>query len=135
MRRNAVSLYAIFLLLISPLIVLGVEEHGEEIPILDTEEALAMDAKWYSQAHSVSYDEALMRMSVQFHSVEIREDIGSLAGDRFAGSWIEHTPRFRIVVGVTGNSPLDGIGVLLANPAGQGHIEIKYGVVHSFALC
>ena len=74
-------------------------------PILQTPaEALAQDAGEYARAHGVGLDEAIGRLRAQEASVPETDRIAALYRDRLAGISIEHAPRYRIVVLLTGDA-------------------------------
>ena len=70
------------------------------------DEALAEDAVQYAARYHVMADEALRRLKAQQHTAAATDSIEKEFADRFAGISIEHSPEYRIVVLLTGTSPV-----------------------------
>ncbi len=69
-------------------------------------EALAQDAAEYARLNGVGLDEAMRRLRAQEESVAATDRIQAAYGDRLAGISIEHQPQYRIVVLLTGSTPV-----------------------------
>jgi hypothetical protein len=69
-------------------------------------EALAEDAEQYAAQFRVTPDEALRRLKAQQASVAVTEAMEGEFADRLAGIAIEHSPDYRIVVLLTGTTPV-----------------------------
>src|SRR3954469_6151124 len=69
-------------------------------------EALSEDAVQYAARFGVTPDEALRRLRAQQASVAATDLIRSEFASRLAGIAIEHKPKYRIVVLLTGNAPV-----------------------------
>lgn len=70
----------------------------------DSEEMLLQQAKSYASDYRVSTDEAVRRLRLQPSLEDTLADLEDEMRDRFAGAWIEHEPRFRAVVRLTGRT-------------------------------
>jgi hypothetical protein len=68
--------------------------------------ALAQDAAEYALHHGVTIMEAMHRLRAQEESVAATDRIAILFQDRLAGISIEHQPVYRIVVLLTGSTPV-----------------------------
>lgn len=69
--------------------------------ILTEDEAYQRDAAEYVKAFGGTVDEAVRRLKLQNVIAELEETLRIQEEDTFAGLWIEHTPRFRVVVQLT----------------------------------
>jgi len=69
-------------------------------------EALVQDAEGYARDHAVTLSEAMRRLQAQEESVAATDRIASQFRDRLAGISIEHEPAYRIVVLLTGSTPV-----------------------------
>lgn len=58
----------------------------------------------YARAHRVTLEEALQRSKLQERAGELDADLSAPADPGYAGLWIEHEPRFRVVVAATGDA-------------------------------
>ena len=76
-------------------------------PQLQTDvEALAQDAAEYARQHGLGLDEAMRRLRAQEESVAETDRLARTFGHRLAGISIEHHPRYRIVMLLTGSEPV-----------------------------
>lgn len=67
--------------------------------VLDSEEALAIDAKFYAEAYGVPYEEAAKRLSIMFDIGTDADAAESEEGDDFAGSYFDNSAaQFALVV-------------------------------------
>jgi hypothetical protein len=67
--------------------------------LLDSGEALAVDAKFYAEAYGVSYEEALKRLSIMFDIGAETDAAESEEGDDFAGTYFDNSAEeFALVV-------------------------------------
>ena len=64
-------------------------------------EALREDAASYADRYRVSHDEAVRRLLVQSAVGELEDALSREERTSFAGMWIEHEPRFRVVLSFT----------------------------------
>jgi hypothetical protein len=64
-------------------------------------DALTQDAQWYAADQRISLDEAIHRLQLQGPAGELGVQLETKERDIFAGLWIQHQPRFRIVVQLT----------------------------------
>lgn len=77
------------------------------LPILETPAAArAEDAAEYAKLFAVPLREAIARLAVQDASVPVTDAIAEQYRDRLAGIAIEHRPAYRIVVNLTGATPV-----------------------------
>lgn len=60
--------------------------------------ALIMDAKAYASAMGVDIDEAIRRLQLQDEIGELNLELTNNEGETFAGLWIQHQPKYRVVV-------------------------------------
>jgi hypothetical protein len=73
-------------------------------PVLGATDALLRDAQEYASDAGVSTDEALNRLQLQDSIGELNAELSTNEVATFAGLWIEHTPKYRVVVQFTHNS-------------------------------
>jgi hypothetical protein len=67
--------------------------------VLDTAEAIAVDAKFYAEAYGVSQEEAVKRLSIMFDIGAEADVAESEEGDDFAGSYFDNSAsQFALVV-------------------------------------
>jgi hypothetical protein len=71
--------------------------------ITTSDAALADDAEYYVEDYDVTLTEAMRRLQLQAELGETRADLKKAAADRYAGEWLEHYPRFQLVLRVTGD--------------------------------
>ena len=88
--------------------------------ILAGEEALRRDAQEYARMVGISLDEALRRLAIQESFEGLRAELEEKERDTFAGLWIQHTPKYRIVVRFT----RDGEETIQRYIAGHPHADI-----------
>ena len=62
------------------------------------------DAKGYASHVGVSLEEAQRRLELQSLAGDLNAELNDREGRTFAGLWIEHTPRYRIIVQFTQNA-------------------------------
>ena len=79
---------------------------AQPVRVQTAAEALTQDAGEYARAHDVSVPEAVARLRAQEDSVAETDRIAAAYADRLAGISIEHRPRYRIVVLLTGSVPV-----------------------------
>jgi streptogrisin C len=70
------------------------------------EEALTQDAQQYASQIGVSLDEAKRRLRAGRDTVPTTDRLRETYGSRLAGIFIEHKPEYRIVVLLTGDTPV-----------------------------
>jgi streptogrisin C len=70
------------------------------------EQALAQDAGEYARIYGVSNAEALRRLHAQHASITVTDRLEAQYRDRVAGVSIQHRPDFRILIYLTGDSPI-----------------------------
>ncbi|MEG3087790.1 hypothetical protein [Sphingomonas sp. PB4P5] len=76
-------------------------------PILQApDDALAQDGADYARQFGVPVDEAVRRLVAQQQSVAATDKLAEKYRDRLAGIVIEHRPDYRIVVHLTGDTPV-----------------------------
>jgi streptogrisin C len=81
------------------------DESGAQSPDQPTEPATPRfdsAAEAYAAEYDVSVTEASERLAQQEQLDDTLRQLRQLAGDRFAGNWIEHRPDYRAVVRLTG---------------------------------
>lgn len=67
----------------------------------DAGDGLDADAADYSKTFGVSVDEAKRRLQLQRVVSRLEGEVAEAEAETFAGMWIEHTPRFRVVARFT----------------------------------
>ncbi len=107
--------------------IVAAEKAGE--PILDTtampsdtaatltdDEAVAKDADWYAGAFNVTKEEAVARTQAMTDSDDVVVKLREALPERFAGIWLEHEPKYRMVVRFTGGDEgLDDVRTIAAS--------------------
>lgn len=78
-------------------------------------EALRSDAQKYAEVFGVSPEEAYSRLEDQTVAGDLLQRVSSIAGDRYAGGWIENEPTWRVQVRLTEGRELTAVHRLLAN--------------------
>ena len=96
--------------LVSVLVLLGavtvVNAQGEDSdvkPSLDDKDALLYDAQGYASNNNVSTEEALRRFQLQDIAGKLNAELSMNETGTFAGLWVEHNPKFKVVVQFTRN--------------------------------
>ena len=83
---------------------IGSKDAEEEmIPIAQGDEALVKDAREYASAMKVDLDEAIRRLKLQGDIGDLNAGLAEKEGDTFAGLWIQHQPKYRVIVQFTRN--------------------------------
>ena len=95
-----------WLLLIPFLIAVAVAPSAFAQTVETPDGALAQDAAEYAKAFDVPADEALRRLTAQAESVAVTDRLAERHRARLAGIAIEHRPVWRIVVHLTGDTPV-----------------------------
>lgn len=105
-KRLAIGTATILgVLLLLPSAAVGAQSQDR---LLTNEEAIAADAVAYAAEFGVSQKEAIRRLALQPLAGDLISDAEKLLGDEFAGGWIEHNPKYGIVVRFTGSRSPDG---------------------------
>ncbi|HEU4325948.1 MAG TPA: S1 family peptidase [Roseiflexaceae bacterium] len=86
------------------------------------EDGQGRDAQWYAARFGVPLDEARQRLRLQESAGALEAILSARAPDSFAGLWIEHTPRFRVVVQSTVE---EGVRPYLSAGALAGRVESR----------
>jgi hypothetical protein len=77
-----------------------------DVPPLQGAAALRADASEYAARVGVPFDEALRRLELQQGPLaDLQQALERDQADRFGGLYIEHSPRFRVVVLMTRQLP------------------------------
>lgn len=76
--------------------------------------SISPDARWYADANGITLEEAARRLELQPAIGELNAALESREASTFAGLWIEHTPRYRVVASFTH----DGESALARHVAG-----------------
>ena len=69
----------------------------------ETEKARAQDTKWYADRYGVTLDEAARRLELGPEISMLQSELRRNESETFAGLWLEHTPRYRVIVQFTDN--------------------------------
>lgn len=94
--RVAISLAVLTSLVAISVIVAGATDGT-------TEDPLRRDAQAYASRYGTTVDEALRRLNLQDAVGDLEHQLVSNESASFAGLWIEHTPKFRVIVKFTEN--------------------------------
>lgn len=65
---------------------------------------ISHDAVEYAEAHGLTYEEALLRLSWQEHAVILDSELANEEEGSFAGLEIVHLPNFKVIVYTTDSS-------------------------------
>jgi hypothetical protein len=76
----------------------GTESIDLESSDKTNEEAELFFAEDYARIHGVTVDEAMERFKLQDIAGELGEELTTKEADTLAGYWIEHTPKFKLVI-------------------------------------
>ncbi|MEA1013224.1 hypothetical protein [Sphingosinicella sp. LY1275] len=76
------------------------------VPVQTPAQILAQDGAEYARRYAVPLAEALQRLKAQEESVAATDRLQQAYGDRLVGIAIEHRPAYRIVVLLTGDTPV-----------------------------
>lgn len=94
--------------------------------LLSEDEAYRRDAQAYVEAFGGTVEEAIRRLKLQIPVAELEKTLQDKEADKFAGLWIEHLPRFRVVVQLTkGNKQV--IAQYVSNEELLSAIEVRAG--------
>ena len=77
---------------------LGTESGDLESSGETNEEAELFFAEDYAKIHGVTVDEAIKRLKLQDIAGELGEELTTKEADTLAGYWIEHIPKFKLVI-------------------------------------
>jgi hypothetical protein len=94
------------MLLVSMAFVVVVNAQGQDSggkPVLDNKDPLLYDAQIYALNNNVSTEEALHRFQLQDIAGKLDAELSMNETGTFAGLWVEHNPKFKIVVQFTRN--------------------------------
>ncbi len=94
------------LLLVGMAFVVVVNAQGQDSggkPALDNKDPLMYDAQIYASNNNVSTEEALHRFQLQNIAGKLDAELSVNETGTFAGLWVEHKPKFKIVVQFTRN--------------------------------
>ncbi len=94
------------------------------------DEALERDAAGYAEAFDVPLEEAIQRLRWQQDSGPTMEALAGAAPGRFAGTWIEHEPTWRVVAMYTGSQ--DGLSAAFEIAANAPvPVEVRSGATYT----
>lgn len=96
----SISLVSVFVLPGALMVVNAQELDSGGKPALDNN-PLLYDAQIYASNNNVSTEEALRRFKLQDLAGKLGAELSMNETGTFAGLWIEHTPKFRVVVRFT----------------------------------
>lgn len=94
------------MLLVSVTFIVVANAQGQDSggkPALDYKDPLLYDAQIYASNNNVSTEEALRRFQLQDIAGKLDAELSMNETETFAGLWIEHKPKFKIVVQFTRN--------------------------------
>ncbi len=110
MKMKQMYKYISQFVLVSFLVLLGaftvVNAQGQDSggkPALDDKDPLLYDAQVYASNNNVSTEEALRRFRLQEIAGKLNAELSKNETETLAGLWIEHKPKFKIVVLFTRN--------------------------------
>lgn len=93
-----------------------------------TEDGLAKDTQAYASNMGVSIDEAIRRFKLQDLAGELETDLSANYPETFAGLWLEHKPKFRIVASFTRHGQVSVAPYISSNSDLEGMIEVRSAV-------
>ena len=104
MRFKRLMSFWIFILIIMVITLIGIPtallgaENNQALSDEINKEAEIFLAEIYANQHGVTVDEALERFKLQDIAGKLSEDLITNEADTLAGYWIEHTPKFKLVI-------------------------------------
>lgn len=94
------------------------------------EQAKLEDAEWYASQFGISVEEALQRTDALAAREPVLEQAVATAGDRYAGTWLDHQPDLRQVFLVTGDDvPAELQRIAASSPI---PFDVVTGAAHSW---
>lgn len=84
---------------------------------LPTENEFKLESEFYAKTYGVSEQEALRRLALQKSSYIKIDRLKRHFASRLAGVYIEHTPTYRVVFYLTGDSPVNDFSLDIENLA------------------
>ncbi|MFZ3383497.1 MAG: S1 family peptidase [Candidatus Methanoperedens sp.] len=94
------------MLLVSIALIVVVNAQGQDSGVksaLDNKDSPLYDVQIYASNNNISTEEALRRFQLQDIAGELNAELSMNETETFAGLWIEHKPKFKIVVQFTLN--------------------------------
>jgi hypothetical protein len=88
------------------------------------DQGLRDDARLYAERYSVGLDEAMRRISLQLDLGDV-DALVRAKEDSYAGIWIQHTPDFRIVVALTGDTASSRVVAAVRAVSKNDEIEVR----------
>jgi hypothetical protein len=101
---------------------------GDEPEPLGVTEAELIDAQMFAELKGISLDEAKLQLSNDHAAGPIVDAARRIAGDRFAGAWIDRAP-WTLTIAVTGSEKFKGLEQLTVSASIP--VNIDYGAVSS----
>lgn len=86
---------------LSPFGAVAQGTEGKSSVLFNDNDPLLWDAQVYASNMGVSLDEAIRRFQLQDIAGDLDAELSMKEAETFAGLWLEHTPKFRIVVQFT----------------------------------
>lgn len=103
---------------------------------MGAEQARALGIQMIAKSFGISAEAAASRINVEAHAPDLIARIRTQYADRLAGLYVEHEPTHRIVVRLTGSSPVQPEFYQFDNGhAGSDQLVVDYqvGAAHTFA--
>ncbi|NJD54396.1 MAG: hypothetical protein FIB07_16225 [Candidatus Methanoperedens sp.] len=101
---SRVVLLLVLILLGVVVVVNAQEQNSDGKPVLDDKDPLLYEAQGYASNNNISTEEALRRFQLQDIAGKLGAELNKNETGTFAGLWIEHTPKFRVIVQFTRDS-------------------------------
>ncbi|MDO8724858.1 MAG: hypothetical protein Q7J35_02170 [Candidatus Methanoperedens sp.] len=103
--KLGVVLAAMLLLSTAFVVVVNAQGHDSSggTPAIDGKDALLYDAQFYASDNHISTEEAVHRLQLQMIAGELNAELSLNETGTFAGLWIEHNTKFKVVVQFTRN--------------------------------
>lgn len=107
------------------------EERREETPtprVVTEEEALAQDAASYAEDTGIDQEEAERRMNLQSEMGELGAELRALAPSKYAASWIQRSPEFKLMFAYT-DDDIPGLETVLGETTVP--VDVRFDYEHS----
>jgi len=93
--------------------------------VLTKEEALRQDASSYARSQKVSVREAVRRLKLQKVIGQLNASLTEAERGSFAGLWIEHSPKYRVVARFTDDHAKERVAAYVAGTELEGLIDVE----------
>ncbi|VVB85317.1 Uncharacterised protein [uncultured archaeon] len=134
-KRMQLGVVLAAMLLLSTAFVIVANAQGQNsggTPAIDGKDALLYDAQFYASDNHISTEEAIHRLQLQKIVGELDAELSMNETGTFAGLWIEHNPKFKVVVQFTRNGEETIKSYMKQYPDLAGIVEVR-NVKESYA--